>query len=154
MPIFDLLGSELQDDLINNAINIGNVLKLDCDFTNPPKQKRLILVNINPLIGFFIINSRLNEFVINSDLLSSQVLILKDEHAFIEHDSFVACDEIIYKFTRTEIEQQLKGDFTRFLGTINLKLRNILIETCLRSETLKQVEIEVICKNLDSLKFD
>lgn len=154
MLIFNKLDSESQAGLIKKAISIGNVLKIECSFTNPPKNKRIILVNTNPLIGFFIINSKLNEFVMNSDLITAQILINSAEHSFIEHDSYVACEEIIYCVSKEEIESQLRNDYSRFLGSINQNLRDLLIATCLQSETLKPIEIELVCENLKSLQFD
>ncbi|MBK7868334.1 MAG: hypothetical protein IPJ75_15870 [Ignavibacteriales bacterium] len=71
MPLFDDMPPELQDQLIEDAIQIGNVLKLFCDFTRPPKDKRLILVSVNPLIAVFLINSTINTFIANRPSLNA-----------------------------------------------------------------------------------
>jgi hypothetical protein len=154
MPIFDQLPPDLQNSSINSALQAGNVLRLFCSFTKPPKEKRLIIVNPDPLIGFFIINSRLNEFVLhNPDLLQSQVLIHPGDYAFIDRDSYIACDKVIFNFTRANIEKQLREDYARCLGGIDEKLRDIIIRTCQQSVTLTGAEIDQIVTNLSAMSF-
>lgn len=154
MPLFDNLPLTEQNHLITNAIKVGNVVKLYCNFTKPPKDKRLILVSIEPLIGVFIINSAINPFITrNQNLLSSQISISSTDHVFLSHDSFVACHEVLRRFEYSEVERQLRDNYSRLLGQIDRVLRDKIIQTVSKSMTLTPTEIETIVKNLNEMEF-
>jgi len=152
MPLFDHFPPAEQDRAIADAIKVGNVLKLHCNFTTPPKDKRLILVSTKPLIGFFIINSTVNQFITrNSVLLASQIKILSEDHDFLAHDSFVACHELLTGFDYSEVERQLRGDYSRYLGRINFALRDMIIEIVSNSKTLSPEHIDLVVANLNTI---
>jgi hypothetical protein len=154
MPLFDFLPPDQKNILVKEAIKVGSVIKLFCDFTKPPKDKRLIIISIDPLIGFFIVNSLVNKFIkFNPVLHESQIPILSDEFSFLDHSSFVACHEVLFKFQYEEVEKQIKTDYNRFLGRINESLRDKMVVVCSKSRTLTSVEISIVVSNLQKMEF-
>lgn len=155
MPLFDDMPSELQGRLIEDAIQIGNVLKLFCDFTRPPKDKRLSLFSVDPLIAVFLINSTISTFIANRPSLNaSQIHISHNDYSFISHDSVVSCHELLSAFTGEEVTRQLKMDYSRVLGKIDVELRDKIVSVVSTSMTLSSAEKNLVVENLNGLNFN
>ena len=81
---------------------------LHCDFTNPPKDKYLLLAGLDPGPLFLIINSKITEFMRRRpDLSKCQVEIDHNDHPFLRHHSFIDCTEA-YRIGLNEIYAQLE----------------------------------------------
>jgi hypothetical protein len=99
----------------------GIVVKLHCDFTDPPKPKRMLIVAANrerPLL--FIINSEPTEFAkANKRLIAQHLLLEKATENFLDHDSYLDCSTAYDNFDKIEIEDALVKDTTLILGDLS-----------------------------------
>jgi len=93
---------------------------LFCEFTNPHKEKYLVLVCLGarPLLLF--INSRIHPYIARRpDLQVCQVRLSALEYDFLDRDSFVDCSKVIADFGEDDIKQQLLDDVGRVRGELN-----------------------------------
>src|SRR5688500_4037714 len=106
---------------VQERFRAGLVVKLFCDFTDPPKFKRIVIVatgTVRPLL--FLINSQPTEFALQSERLrDQQIAIPKEGNVFLEHDSFLDCSTAYNNFDKSEIKEALANDTTLILGRIS-----------------------------------
>jgi hypothetical protein len=88
--------AELLRPRIEAALKPGCVVKLLVKFPEKTKEKFLVLVaDDDPEYLTFIVNSEINPFIANRQhLMQCQVAIDAVSHEFLDHDSYVACNEI------------------------------------------------------------
>jgi hypothetical protein len=154
MLLGDDFPPELKDQIIVNSITPGQVLKLFCSFTNPPKEKFLLVVSVNPAICIFIINTSIHPFIKSKyDLLESQVLIKKEDYQFLDHDSYIACHEIINHFSMDEIRKQIQLDISRIKEKINANTRNNILIAIDKCRALSKVEKDIVINGLNSMQI-
>jgi len=69
-----------------------------CDFISNPKIKYFVIVHVDlsdELLLLFIINSKIPNFIkTNPELKAGQLLIKSSVYNFLEHDSFINCNEV------------------------------------------------------------
>lgn len=70
-------------------MRIGDVYRLYCQTTTPPKNKYLILVANHDYPVFLFINSNISRFIEHQNLSYTQLPILHADHGFLHHDSWV-----------------------------------------------------------------
>jgi hypothetical protein len=80
-------------------INVWQVYYLKCHCTLPePKEKYVVIVYVEPPKFFgFLINSKINDYIIRQNLQVCEALIKKNQHPFkkpLKRDSYVDCREI------------------------------------------------------------
>jgi len=75
-----------------------------CRHTKPtPKPKFVVIVYVNLSPHGFLINSIINNFILNrSYLLPCEAQILASQHSFLNYDSYVDCREI-FMFDESEL---------------------------------------------------
>lgn len=138
---------------VRGRLKAGVVIKLHCDFTNPPKQKRLLVVAVNrgrPLL--FVINSDPTDFAKNHKHLIKQHLPLKaSDENFLDHDSYLDCSTAYDNFDRDDIERALAQDTTLILGDLAGQTAPTVLETVADSPTLSPVHINAISDELSKL---
>ena len=80
-------------------IQVWQVYYLKCHCVLPePKEKYVVIVHVEPnKIFSFLINSKINDYIIQQNLLVCEALIVSDQHIFkkpLKRDSYVDCREI------------------------------------------------------------
>ena len=70
-------------------MRIGDVYRLYCQTTTPPKNKYLILAANRDYPVFLFINSNISRFIERQNLSHTQLPILLADHGFLRHDSWV-----------------------------------------------------------------
>ena len=79
-----------------------------CRHTTPVKKKYVVVVCANPNPYGFLINSRIHPFVLKKpDLLAGQVLIESNKYSFLNHDSYINCNEL-FSFRAQELKKLQK----------------------------------------------
>jgi hypothetical protein len=78
-----------------DRLELWQVFYLFCHCALPiPKNKYVVLVCLEPTLGF-LINSRINKFIAERPkLLACEVPLTTHQHPFLSHDSFIDCREI------------------------------------------------------------
>lgn len=94
----DFLPQETKEQLSESNFKVGAVLKYHVAFTNPPKEKRLIVVGVDSekvLFAAVLINSEINPNVFKSPEMKN--LHLKFDSTgreYLEHPSYVDCSTL------------------------------------------------------------
>lgn len=104
-------------------IAVGQVFRLTCNTCTPPKLKYFVIAMVEPL-RCFLINSRPTQFQASTpERLGSLAPILRAQHQFLGHDSYVACTDLFAEYTVEEIEAAVDADGSVFLGELSAEGR-------------------------------
>lgn len=120
------LGNLFPDDArlahAKRQLSPGRVLFVWCDFTNPPKQKYVVLAcpDLLPRPLLLVINSRISEFVRRRPhLLQCQVAIRAADYDWLRHDSYIDCSQAIDRVELGTITDQVAADVTCVKGVLS-----------------------------------
>lgn len=114
----------------------GQVIYLNCTFTNPPKPKYLILACIEPKLLCFPINTEIHPYIKKRPhLLQCQISISQNLHSFLDHDSFIDCKEVI-ELSLDDVKTQILADMGRIKGKISTEVKSAIIRTILSSSMI------------------
>ena len=98
MHLGDLFPQELREQLSDNNLKVGSVLRFFMKDTNPPKDKRVIVVGFNDdkvLFAYVYINSEINPNMFSTPRLRNLHLPFEaNGRSYLTHDSFVDCSQI------------------------------------------------------------
>lgn len=123
--------------LANEHLTAGRVLYLRCGFTNPRKEKYVVVAATEDPLLLLLVNSDVPEFInARPDLRDCQVTIKVEEHTFLKYDSFLDCTETFDSMTREEILGQLAADMSRIKGELSAAARRAAAEAIRRARTL------------------
>ncbi len=152
MVLGDYFPEEEKIKIFHSQLKPGRVFYLSCDFTTPPKDKYLLLVCIEPRPLFFVINSRIHDYIKKRpEMLSRQVCLAAGEYDFLEHDSYVNCADAIDFFHIKDIEQQVLKSLDRTKGSISQEARKQVISVVKGSQTINKLYKGWILKGLEEL---
>jgi uncharacterized protein YfkK (UPF0435 family) len=107
----DFFSREIKEKLADNSIVNGSVIRCYSNATNPPKEKRFVILGrdlTGNFVGTVFINSTVNFKVINSqELLELQYFVKKDnDNKYLDWDSFIDCSKLIkfeYEYVKSSI---------------------------------------------------
>lgn len=132
----DFFSDEKKREHLERNLQPGQVLYLFCDFTSPPKEKYLILVCAEPKPLFFLINSEIHPYIkVRPELNQCQVSIKKNDHIFLDHDSYIDCIDV-KELVLEEIESQLLIDMSRIKGIITQQVVDDIIKAVEAAKTI------------------
>ena len=122
MPLGDLFPKELREQLSNDNLKVGSVLRYYKTNTIPPKLKRAVVVgfdNDKILFASVFINSEINPNMFPTqrlrDLHLSFEAINRD---YIDHDSFVDCSQIHVENVHT-VKTLMVNDMSVHIGDLS-----------------------------------
>lgn len=95
----DFFGDEFKKNFAKQNITAGSVVKCFVKNTNPPKEKRFVVLGFagnGNLIGVVFINSNINWNVIRTtELAQLQHYVKKEGNDFLDWDSYIDCSELV-----------------------------------------------------------
>jgi len=142
-----------QEQYIRDNILPGQVLRLFCQFTTPPKNKHLLLVGIEPSPLLFMVNSQIHPYVRSRAYLKScQVLLKASEHFFLAHDSYVDCRNVCTTFSLDDLIMQVHRDARRLKGFINEEAQEQVIAAIKACPVLEKHSQNLILAELAELE--
>lgn len=150
-PLSDGLPAEARKQYILGKLVPGCVVRLEVKFPEKSKPKFLVLVaEDDPEYWTFIINSEINQFVQGKQhLLQCQVKINAAEHPFLQHDSHLACHQIV-KLRHEDVIQALMHDTSGLKGHITPAVRDQIIAAVKFAQTLTPIEKNQILGALEA----
>jgi len=134
-------GNDLE--LFQESFTAGRIFYLFCNFTNPPKNKFLVLACPTGKPLFLVINSEISAFISKRDhLRECQVVIHKEDHScFTENYSYVDCSKVIDSLAvQNVIDQCVNRDMKRIKEMITAEERNNIIAAIDKSETIVGID--------------
>ena len=100
-------------DHLTAQLTPGRVVRLFCNFTNPPKDKFVALLCPGMDFLVFVINSRIHPFIsARPKLLACQVRLKAADYSFLKHDSYLDCSQVI-ALADVQVREQLSNDMSR-----------------------------------------
>lgn len=129
----------------------GRILRLFCSFTNPPKEKFVVVVATQPFCLGFLINSNPTALQKSKKHLSDELISVsaQDGYAFLTNPQPSVLDcTYAADLDFDETVAQLTQDFSRVLGLITDATRKQIIDVVGESMTLEGGISKIIVKNL------
>lgn len=135
--IGDFLPEKDRRESAARQLTAGRVLYLNCDFTNPPKDKYVVVAAPEDPPVLLIVNSKIAEFIkATPDLRKCQVTLQATDHSFLNHDSHLDCSKAFDSMSREEIIKQLAADFSRIKGELTVAARGQVLEVVRGAKTI------------------
>lgn len=129
----------------------GRVLRLFCSFTNPPKEKYVVIVATNPVCLGFLINSNPTGLQQDKKHLRDELVRVSkaDGYDFLTNPEPSVLDcTLAADFEFDEVVAQLTQDSSRVLRMITDDTRAKTVEVVKESMTLEGGIAKIILKNL------
>ena len=147
--IGDRFPPEKRRAFVEQRLVPGCVIRIEVKFPEVTKPKYLVLVaDDDPEIWTFIINSEINEYVTaRPHLLKCQVKIAAADHAFILHDSHLACDKVLH-LHRADVIRELMANMAGIKGSVADDVRDQICAAVKFAKTLAPAEKERILSSL------
>jgi hypothetical protein len=113
------------------------------------------VASINPLVLLFVVNSNVNTFIQKRPkLFEAQLLLKQTDYSFLDHDSFLACHEIISLFTLKEIKEIIFKDLSRIKGFLSQSNRDEIVKILNKNMTLTLEQRVNIISGLSAISYD
>lgn len=129
----------------------GRILRLFCSFTNPPKEKFVVVVATHPFCLGFLINSNPTALQKSKKHLSDELISVsaQDGYAFLTNPQPSVLDcTFAADLDFDETVAQLTQDPSRSLGLITDATRDQIVAIIGESMTLEGGIAKIIVKNL------
>ena len=129
----------------------GRILRLFCSFTNPPKEKFVVVVATHPFCLGFLINSNPTALQKSKKHLSDELISVSahDGYAFLTNPQPSVLDcTFAADLDFDETVAQLTQDSSRVFGLITDATREQIIDVVGESMTLEGGISKIIVKNL------
>ena len=129
----------------------GRILRLFCSFTNPPKEKFVVVVATQPFCLGFLINSNPTALQKSKKHLSDELISVsaQDGYAFLTNPQPSVLDcTFAADLDFDETVAQLTQDSSRAFGLITDATRRQIIDVVGESMTLEGGIAKIILKNL------
>lgn len=138
------LGDAFSDDdrrrSVARQLRPGTVIYLEVAFPEGPRSKYLVVAHVDDECCTFIVNSQIRRFIATHPALSvCQVRIDAARHAFLDHDSFIACHEV-WRLPTAGVIAELIADMSRIKGSLHEDIRTEVIAAIKRAPTLSLTE--------------
>jgi hypothetical protein len=137
MVLGDSFPDKKKRDYVARSLVPGMIVRLFCPFTTPPKHKFLLLLSMNPEPVFFIINSKLNPFLVRHFQDQQIPIKQQDYSAFLSNDSFIDCSRPRSDFKADDIRGKLMADVGRIKGKLNETDRVAVLDAIRRNRTIE-----------------
>ena len=136
-PLGEHFPAELLRPRIEAALKPGCVIKLLVKFPQTTKEKYLVLVEADdPEYLTFTINTTINPFIASRPhLLQCQVAIDAATHDFLDHDSHIACHDVL-PMKREDVIKNLMADPTRIKNEVSPEIRSQILAAVKFAKTI------------------
>jgi len=123
MPnLSDFFSDEFKQNFALQNITIGSVLRCFVKNTNPPKEKRFVVLgfdNNGNLVGTVFINTEINWKVNRTmELAQLQLYVRAEDNDYLDWDSYIDCSELV-EIPKNEIATAISTNPANVLGTVN-----------------------------------
>ena len=101
-----LVPEDPQRTFLKAKIKPGSILFLPCNFITNPHPKYMVVLHVDysqDLLLIFLVNSEIHPLIAKDpDLNARQILLLKTDYPFFDHNSYMDCTEV---FGEVDIEK-------------------------------------------------
>ena len=128
------------------AINRGTILHGSFEGISHSKFFVIIGENDKQLVGFFFINSEINQSIKNKqEQFDMQMYIKRADYNFLDHDSFIGADKI-KTINKDKIISDIAAKNIQIKGALTDEDLDILLETVRGSKLFSKIEKDTFFK--------
>lgn len=136
----DAFSPEERRKSVLRRLQPGAVIYLDVVFPEGTRPKYLVVLHVDEECCTLVVNSRVNPFIEkHSDLSVCQVRIDAARHSFLNHDSHIACHQVL-RLPTAGVVRELMADMTRVKGELHEEVRNAVMGAIKRAPTLSPAQ--------------
>lgn len=129
----------------------GRILLIDCPLVDPPHDKFVVVLCLEPKPLFAFINSGIRPFIqARQFLLDAQVEIDCRNHRCLHHNSYIDCSEP-FTWATDDFENQLRQQPNRNKGLCSKAVLTRILEAITAATTISQRDKAAITAALMSL---
>lgn len=136
----DFFPDKLKKNFAEQNITVGTVIKCFVRNTNPPKEKRFVVLGIDTngnLIGVVYINSDINWKVIRTEELAQlQHFVTKENNDYLDWDSYIDCSDL-FELSYEEVNTSIQNKPQNVLGTVDANDLKTIKEHVKKSPKIK-----------------
>lgn len=140
MSLGDKFSIEFKNDHANRGTQVGAVLRLFVEDTNPPKVKFFIVIGMTDdrvSLASLYINSEVNMIKnYSQELIDLHLPLLTNDCDFLDHDSFVDCSQLQER-NREHIYQNILNSPGAFVGTLKPEQLVTIKNRVISAKTIK-----------------
>ncbi|NEX14054.1 MAG: hypothetical protein C1941_05095 [Prosthecochloris sp.] len=140
MSLGDSFSEKDREDFAASKVSVGTVLKLKVFDTNPPKEKRFIIVSTTVdglVLATVYINTKINTVINYSTELQALHIPLKEQgREFLNQDSYVDSSRLITR-DRDEIEKAIQNRPDVVIGEVSIEDFQLIRKTIISAPTIK-----------------
>lgn len=122
MSFSDAFPEDFRAEFARQKLKIGSVIRVFVQDTNPPKEKRLILIGQSHdklMFASIYINSEINPNVFhNEELKRLNMELIAADREYLDHDSYADCSMIV-KRNADWLLHLIKGDPSKIIGELS-----------------------------------
>lgn len=141
----------IRKERLTAQLTPGTILHLFCPFTDPQKNKYVILAHVGSETLCFIINSEINSYLKNRPWLAKcqiELKVTKKQYSFLKHNSIASCHEVIDHFSFEDIYNQVKDDLSLIKGELNQKSIKDILNVVNKTKTISKAHKDLIISSL------
>lgn len=140
MSLGDFFPDELREGFGTRNLKVGSVIKLKVKDTNPPKEKRFIVVGITEdklCLATVFINTEINTIINWSpELRALNIELKKEGREFLDWDSYVDCSKLSFR-DYNELKEILDSKPEAVIGELSDADSFLIKETIKSASTIK-----------------
>ncbi|MET4081488.1 hypothetical protein ABIB40_001434 [Pedobacter sp. UYP30] len=122
MSLSDSFPEDFRKEFAHRNVKIGSVIRVFVKDTNPPKEKRFVLVgqSYDKLIfAAIFINSEINSKIFTTpELRDLNLQLLAKERTYLDHDSYADCSTV-QKRDKVWLTKIIEENPTRVIGEVS-----------------------------------
>jgi hypothetical protein len=130
------------------VLDAGCVIYLEVAFRRGNRNKYLVVLDVDSQVHTLIVNSDINEFYGRGEFGNCYVEISCDEHPFLEHNSFVDCNEV-RRLRLEDVVAAVRGDESCVKGRISDGTAAAIVEAIRRTPCLSPAEKDRYCECIE-----
>ena len=144
----DAFSPEERRKSVLRRLRPGVVVYLDVVFPEGPRPKFLVVVHVDDQCCTLAVNSVVNPFIErHPELAVCQVRIDSARHAFLDHDSHIACHQVM-RIPTAAVIREVIADMERIKGELHDEVRRAVIGAIKRAPTLSPAEQTLFVESL------
>lgn len=119
----------------------GTILHRMFETTTPPKPKFFVIIGESEthVIGYFFINSNINNYVQRRKFYDMQMPIKRNKYSFLKYDSFIGAHEL-NMIDKSLLAEELASGETSIKGCLNIEDMDRLLEAAKASDLFSPYE--------------
>ncbi len=137
MVLGDSFPEKKKREYVTRSLVAGTIVRLRCLFTNPPKHKFLLLLSVDPVLRFFVINTRPNAFLLRN-FPQQQIPITQSDYSFLSRDSTIDCSEPRSDLRLDDLRSAALANIGTIKGKITDRDRQAVRTAILQNRAIEQ----------------